>query len=508
MRYTNEQQAVIDAINDADDGRIIAVNSIAGSGKTATSFGIVDTVRPKNGFYTAFNKAIVEDSKKRFEGAIVCSTLHSLAYRCERPSGIVKFGYADIEEDIPYDFKALLISLVEEFFLSRYVSLDQFIAHRVYDGQLKNCVEKYAMRYLEGEETTFSAMLKRLHLDLYYGRISLDRDLLILDECQDTTGVMLEIFRLINSPKKVILGDRFQSIYSFLHSVNAFELLRDIREYRLTKSFRCSPEIAKLVEDYGRNALEERFVFTGNEDLEPNFTTKAIITRTNAFLINAMLERMDKNKSFILTRPVDEIFNIPIQVYWASLGNQVQDRSYRFLETEYRNFQKQNQKDNFLDWLVEVLANDKQIVMSCRLLKKLKHLHTNIFDLKKRVVNLEPDPTFILTTAHAFKGLEADEVTIAGDLANFNIATRKNVEKERERLEQLYEKEAEEDDGREADGEYEGRERIGIDLIRPGLADEDLEELNIYYVAMSRARHVLLNHNGWESDFLNVDQDE
>ena len=30
MRYTNEQQAVIDAINDADDGRIIAVNSIAG----------------------------------------------------------------------------------------------------------------------------------------------------------------------------------------------------------------------------------------------------------------------------------------------------------------------------------------------------------------------------------------------------------------------------------------------------------------------------------------------
>ena len=63
---TKEQQAIVDAVCTEDnDSRIIAVNAVAGSGKTSTADAVIKAYNPSNGFYTAFNRAIVKDSEKR-----------------------------------------------------------------------------------------------------------------------------------------------------------------------------------------------------------------------------------------------------------------------------------------------------------------------------------------------------------------------------------------------------------------------------------------------------------
>ena len=50
-KLTQEQQKVVDTVLSTTDERIIAVNSIAGSGKTSTASAVINTYKPKNGFY-------------------------------------------------------------------------------------------------------------------------------------------------------------------------------------------------------------------------------------------------------------------------------------------------------------------------------------------------------------------------------------------------------------------------------------------------------------------------
>ena len=59
---TEEQQHVVDEVL-SNDERIITVNSIAGSGKTSTGEAVIKAFKPKHGFYTAFNKAIIKRGK-------------------------------------------------------------------------------------------------------------------------------------------------------------------------------------------------------------------------------------------------------------------------------------------------------------------------------------------------------------------------------------------------------------------------------------------------------------
>lgn len=68
MLLTSEQQAIINILKSSEsDNRIVAVNSVAGAGKTYTAKAIAQALKPATGLYTAYNKAIVEDSKKKLE---------------------------------------------------------------------------------------------------------------------------------------------------------------------------------------------------------------------------------------------------------------------------------------------------------------------------------------------------------------------------------------------------------------------------------------------------------
>jgi len=74
---TAEQQAAIDA---AGRGGDVAIEALAGTGKTST-LTFVARAMPRRAVYIAFNKAIVTDAKAKFGPHVDCRTAHSLAFR-------------------------------------------------------------------------------------------------------------------------------------------------------------------------------------------------------------------------------------------------------------------------------------------------------------------------------------------------------------------------------------------------------------------------------------------
>lgn len=471
---TKEQQAIVDAVcTDDNDSRIIAVNAVAGSGKTSTADAVIKAYNPSNGFYTAFNRAIVKDSEKRFGKMLSCKTIHALAYKYCRPKkSIEDLNYLTIKEPISYEDKAIVIETIDDFFRSSSTDLEEFAKSKISDENLQNLALEYADKMLRGEiNPTFNFLLKNLHLCLLDGETSIDFDLLILDECQDTTAVALEIFKLINAKKKLILGDRFQNIYSFMNTVNAFEELDDLRLLRLTKSFRCNPSIASTVEEYGKQYLEPEFSYEGNEEIPNENNSLAFITRTNSALIERMDLLMDTGHSFKLTRKPEEIFALPMALLTASAGKPILNRKYKFLEKEFKRYQDINDSfTSFFDYL-QVAVNDEAINMACRVLNKFKERKINLFDLYNKVKGMKSDPRIILTTSHAFKGLEADSVIIEDDL---NRCVNKVIERLRTLKEDL------------PFGE-------SIFDLKKYLDKSDKEDLNTYYVALSRARNKITN---------------
>lgn len=473
MGLTKEQQCVIDTLLSNDDGRIVAVNSVAGSGKSSTARALVEVYKPKNGFLFAFNKAIIEDTKKKMGGLINCSTIHSLAHKYVKPEKIEELNYQTITEPISYEDKATVIGILDDFFRSSSDNIHDYARERCHEDELCDLIAQYANKMLEGKiPATFNYMLKCLHLLLANEQVNIDFDLLILDECQDTTSVALEIFKLVNAKHKIMFGDKYQNIYSFMNTVNAFEELSDLHLLKLTKSFRCNPEIANLVEEYGQLYLEPNFAFKGNEDIKKTTQTEiAYITRTNSALIERMQYLLDRGQSFSLTRNVNEIFALPIALLNASRGSAVYDKRYKYLEKEYANYQKvRGSYRNYFEYIT-MTTQDQSLENTAKVLANFANKRINIYDVKERVANMKPNKSVILTTAHAFKGLEMDTVYIEDDLNN--SANRV--------IERLRAMENPDFGFSQAD-------------LRRALSTEQREDLNTYYVGISRAKSTLINH--------------
>ena len=483
MKPTTEQQLIIDTVcsTHTNSNKIIAVNAVAGSGKTSTAKAVIEAYKPKQGFYTAFNKAIVEDSNKKFGKLIEAKTIHSLAYKYVRPSNkIEELNYATIKENMSYEDKAIVLNILDEFFRSDSVNIHTYTADRTEKVQIQDTVAKYADLMLQDKiPISFNFMLKCLHIMLANKEVQLDFDLFVFDEVQDITPVSLEIFKLINAKRKLVLGDKHQNIYSFMNTVNAFNLLKDTVPLNLTKSFRCNERIADIVDTYGKKYLEPNFTFKGNDSVTRKDTFEmAYISRTNAMLIQRMHRLIEQNVDFTLTRNINEIFALPIALLNASRGREVYDKKYKYLEKEYKNFDKVRKDYSSYFEYINLITEDSVLQNVIKMLVSFSTKRINIFDLKKKAQSIKPNPNVVLTTAHAFKGLESDNVYIEDDL---NSSVNRVIQKLKElAMMPLF---------KSLEHKVDAQDNLTL------LSSADTEDLNTYYVALSRAKTLVANNN-------------
>lgn len=458
IKYTPEQGEILDCIPDLEG--ILLVHAGAGTGKSFMSEQITRALKPKTGLYTAFNKAIVTEGISRFKGTnMECKTMHALAYKYVQPGKIDDLTYTCITENVTYHVKAQIIKAIDMFFVS--ADLDMYEFFRNYfklEKSKKKLVElaaKYVDKMVDREiSPTFNFMLKLFHIMLAEEEVTCQYDLVILDEINDVTAVVLEIFKLIDAPKKLGLGETNQAIYKFLNLVDGFEELEDVPVLNLTQSFRCSEDIARRIQDFMRAEVRKDFKFIGTD--EPVMNGKYLYcTMTNAMIIDEICSRLELGLGFKLLRKPAEIFACPLALMAVSGGKEPYQKKYKFLMDEHRYWKEQPKGGGFFQYLLEHVE-DKEIQNAVGLLLRFKRKGVNLFDIYSRAKTARVDQDYTIATVFTSKGLEYQTVNIADDL---NSAIQKIRDK-------------------------------------GGIADEeDLVAYRCYYVACSRAGRTLLNAN-------------
>jgi superfamily I DNA/RNA helicase len=460
ISYTDEQEAIIDLAQNPQV-HLIKVSSVAGSGKTHTLKGVARALNSTNALYTAFNAAVIDEGRLTFPKNVTCKTLDAIAYQyVVRPHKykIENFTIDSIKEKLQPHVKRQIIKAMEDFFKS--ASLDLMSITATIEKKYATIAIAYIEKMVEGEvPVTFDFCKKYLYLQMVEGNVVIDEyDLVMLDEAGDISEVTIEIFKRIIANKKIMVGDPHQNIYSFLNTVNGFEVLKNEGvELALSQSFRVSEQIAVNIERFCRRHLNPNMHFRGIHIEDKTIKSRAFISRTNSTMISRMMDLHGENINYTLLRTPKEIFKLPLALISIS-GNKPVDKEFAYLQTDKNNYLKSNLFDEagkrmtFHRYLRELHSDDVNLVSALRLLET--HSYGEIFDCyKKAHEQPKKRQTIVVTTAHVCKGQTYDSVFIEDDL---NKSVTKAIKSNKG-------------------------------------TEEELTELNLYYVAVSRARVELTN---------------
>ena len=467
MNLTKEQQDVVDYVKQTDKDELILIDSVAGSGKTTLLRAIAEAVPGGHSLYLAYNKAIATSSKSKFPSSVDCRTTHSLAYKATVvPMRLTVgfFGPKQVVDKLSYADKQLLVDDIREFCLSSYLGYEDYAEKK---GLVNTAL---ANKYLNLMSTGAIDCTHDFYLKLFHVALSEDNiecptyDLLMLDEAGDLNEVTLEIFKLLPAKIKVAVGDPYQNIYMFNHTINCFEKLAgEGITFKLSKSFRVPQTIAGPIESFCQRYLDKTMVFEGVEASTTLVRTRGYISRTNSGLINKMIELNNERTPYGLVRKAQEIFKVPLMAAGLRYQGKIYDPAYKHLQEDIDNWHEnvnhvRSNAPLLLGYLKQKYPED--IVLNQAINLVAKHSKGGIFEAYAEAKKHEnTKQNFMLLTAHSSKGLEFDEVMLAPDMNNC--------------IELLL-------------------EELSDDATRP-LTREDRESLNLYYVAATRALVSLRN---------------
>lgn len=490
MQFTPEQEAII-----ASTGNI-KINAVAGSGKTTTVVAYARS-RPADAriLYLAFNKSVRQEAIRKFaeQGLhnVQVETAHSLAYRhVMKHSGYQLHEHGGYK---PYELAELLklpkladAKAHAEYVLANHVG--KFLTYfcnsnkdRVQElDYLDTVADPKAQAFVRTHYTLIERscrlLLKRMNAgevpishDFYLKRFQLDKpklafDYILFDEGQDASGAMLDFF-LHQESTKVIVGDTHQQIYGWRHAVNAMEK-SDFTTFQLSTSFRFGAPVAELATQvlHWKNQLGAELPFPlsgqGGSTAEP--ISKAVISRTNINLLAKAIEYLTHHNSDVQ------------RLYFEGNLN-----SYTYADTGGSLFDVlslyNGRSAGIRDPLIRRMANlfeleeyareteDGPLLMLINLVEEYgNELPGLVKELKRRQVadGARHQAQICFSTVHKSKGLEYDAVQLTDDFISPKSIDRLVRE-------------------------------LAVRPVEPGLLAQVMEEVNLLYVALTRARTLL-----------------
>ncbi|ELY0805345.1 AAA family ATPase [Campylobacter upsaliensis] len=461
MKLSKEQELILEKASTLKQGEILKINACAGSGKT-TMLKHIALANPLNSFlYLAFNKAIAQKSKKLFPKNVEVKTIHSLAYVFAKKH-LGSFS---------------LLSNLKIFDIAPFFSNQK--------SSYLNAVLKEYARFLKSDETEtsykevallYEAMLKKelpmthdFYLKYYQlasgGKELHNYDYILFDEAQDSNAVMLSIF-LNNVCKKILVGDTFQNIYGFNQTINALETIEADFHLNLSTNYRSTQEIL----DYADSFLEtcsskNRVKMHSALKEEVKIKTQAFITRTNAGLIELIntLRKEENLDEVALLKEPESIFKLLFDIF-------------SFRANRFELISKENAFLHNFDSMFELrsyASYDAELNLALNLSEKPYDFKA----LKKLALKLyqNKNANTFLINAHLSKGLEWDRVILHNDFVKLRDLKAK-IEEEKNQEEK-------------AKREFEME-----------------QELNLFYVAITRARFELEDRSGNNKEVLRQDK--
>lgn len=443
---TDEQAHVVDQFHAGDS---MKVQARAGTGKTSTLLLVADSTRAR-GQYVAFNRAIVDEGKRRFGRNVAANTAHSLAYRAVGAryrdrlnggnrlapshqaellgvapvttegrgirrrltagfvSGLVMRAVdewcqtADPIPDTP-DGWARYVPRVEGIDLPNSDGTPTHVANEALAAEIAPACERAwddlcrpdgALRFAHGH------YLKMWQLE----GPRLGADFILFDEAQDASPVMRAVVAAQRDAQVVWVGDDQQEIYAWAGAVNALAMIDAPTAY-LTRSFRFGPQIAEVA----NTVLELLGAHPGvvGDPGQPGLVDgidepAAILARTNATAIATVLAYQRAGVPVHLVGGADDVTRFSKSAAALMAGDPAYHPDLACFSTwgEVRDYVEHEPQGGELKLLVDLVTTFGPAAV-------IAAIDGSVPERAARVV---------VSTAHKAKGREWPSVQLAADL--------------------------------------------------------------------------------------------
>ncbi len=438
MKPTAEQKAVL-----STKAAVVRINARAGTGKTTTLSMLANKHKDQRILYLVFNRQAREEARDKFPPNTDVLTVHALAYKREgykwkdhlghfSPADML-FGFAADEQvlaTVSYDFLT--------YFLNSPYSRLEDAARPFYAFQpepVRDLFQQYQQRIIHaarqiatawnigGHQCPHDFYLKLFHKSGGFSRELERYDLILVDEGQDLSPIMLDALRTCRQ-RIFLVGDSHQQIYSFRYAIDAMQKLDCEAEYELTHSFRFGEAIAQLATLLIQETKQEHhFRIQGDQHKasqvgiyhrigrpDPTYRT-AVLSRSNVALFENAMSLRSRCVPFYFERDLYPMLMRTLDIYWFAQHqkDKVRDpllRSFKDLNgvAEYADNTGNSQLQGMLD-IVERFEDEFPDVIF------------EMAALRKEQQQSGRKEGAILSTIHSAKGQEYEHVYIDADMA-------------------------------------------------------------------------------------------
>lgn len=436
-----EQEAAVGAA--LGNASRIRIKAYAGTGKS-TTLRAIGQRKAGRGIYLVFSKANQIDAEKKFPTNVKCMTTHGLAYRnvirtfqkSGKPFGAIHLG--SIRQMLGLDGQqAMSNSWVVRQALTNYCnSADAAPGHdHIPEITRKVIGAQYTRQYADPEmaETTLSK-----HLDAYVEAVNMvweamtdphnqeislshdgylklwslsgpriGADFLLLDEAQDTNPCVLTVLKQFDG-QLIVVGDPYQAIFGWRGAVNAMECF-DGEARALTHTFRFGENLAGPANAVLR-LLGEREPLVGAASNPGRIgacdvqKTMSVITRTNAVAALEAYKVCEKAPTAVVGG-VDDFAKL-LESGYALKKGWVDKVSHLPL----RQFRSWDQLTVYVE-----RTQDAEMKMLVRLVSEMgEGIQGLVHTLRTRLVD-ECQAQIVISTAHKAKGREWSQVRLGED---------------------------------------------------------------------------------------------
>jgi len=413
---TQEQKDIIFAEEDR-----IKIAALSGSSKSTTLYYYAKERPFKKILYVVYNKSMREEADKLYSklNNITIKTQHGFAYgivgKFYKNKLTFNYGVVDIIKDLKLDWNkdmelaVKIDAMMKKYMLSDKIEFEEIELFKDEDGNTTEQRELIIQKSKELWELKkdYKNLVKVEH-DFYLKLFHLSKmdlsnkfDIIMVDECQDLSKLLLDILKSSNVKGIVICGDIYQSLYGWRDSVNILPLFEG-KEYKLTTSFRVSQNIANIANiiikdiykiDINMKGFNDKQKIVNEIDKKKPYVC---LCRTNAFILGEAIEVITANKNaklYFESGFSSYNFSVLKDAYWFSRGHKVNNPLFN----KFENYEK------MIKYAEKVI--DIEIISINRMIDKYGSLIPEIIDgIKNNTTTDLNKANVIFSTIHKAKG--------------------------------------------------------------------------------------------------------
>lgn len=429
IKLTNEQLQIIKYTLQPND--VISINAFAGTGKTSTLVQFAKSNLDMLFLYIAFNKSVEIEASNKFPTNVTCKTAHGLAFsKCGRTyykklddlreNNVLEILHLNNLEEAKFTSETLQNYFHSADKIINDTHIPEIAKKRYNSDVIPDFVPMAEYLFKEMKKLTSDVPMSHDgYLKLYQlTNPLLHYDCIFLDEAQDISPVISDFVFSQNCPI-ILVGDRYQSIYSWRGAENVMQNLEFTKNFYLTQSFRFGHEIASLANSVLHIFHKEKKQLKGSDI--PSIIgivqgRHAIIARTNPSIFDFAVELYES--------------------YVLGFAGGIKNYNFGFLrDISYLRSQKKAKiKDIFVksfDSYYDLreyahTVEDSELISCCRIVDKYGNsIPSLIYKIGSRTVNELIHADIILSTAHKSKGLEFKNVLLADDF--YHLTDKGNI---------------------------------------------------------------------------------